>query len=89
MTERWLVGADGVRPGAPTCEGRSRAALITAMAAGIPLFHEHLLRTGGVDIFAPEGQRLTPLVLLDLPGFRPSDAKEDSTAASLTTRPEI
>jgi len=89
MTERWLVGADGARPGTPTFEGRSRAALVTAMAAGIPLFHEHVLRTGGVDIFAPEGQRLTPLVLLDLPVVRPRDDKGKSTAAPLEARPEI
>ena len=83
MTERWLLRADGIRPDGPAIEGRSRAALVAAMAAGIPLLHEHLSRTAGVDVFTPEGHHLMELALFDFPVCGPRDDEGDSTPASI------
>jgi len=66
MTEHWLSRADESRPDRPTVDRRIRAALISAMASGIPLLHEQLSRTVGADIFAAEGGRLVALGLLDI-----------------------
>ncbi len=65
-TERWLARADEARPDPPAVDRRIRAALVTAMAAGIPLLHDHLSRAIGADIFGPEGDRLLALGLLDI-----------------------
>ena len=53
MTEHWLERADEARPDRPAVDRRIRAALISAMASGIPLLHEQLSRTVGADIFGP------------------------------------
>jgi AcrR family transcriptional regulator len=66
LTEEWLARADEIRPDPPAVDRRIRAALISAMAAGIPLLHEHLSRAIGTDIFEPEGDRLITLGLLDI-----------------------
>ena len=66
LTEQWLARADQARPDPPAVDRRIRAALITAMAVGIPLLHEHLSRAIGTDMFAPEGDRLVALGLLDI-----------------------
>ena len=66
QTEQWLARADQARPDPPAVDRRIRAALITAMAVGIPLLHEHLSRAIGTDMFAPEGDRLVTLGLLDI-----------------------
>lgn len=66
LTEEWLARADEARPDPPAVDRRIRAALISAMAAGIPLLHEHLSRAIGTDIFEPEGDRLLTLGLLDI-----------------------
>ena len=66
LTEQWLARADQARPDPPAVDRRIRAALITAMAVGIPLLHEHLSRAIGTDMFAPEGDRLVTLGLLDI-----------------------
>jgi AcrR family transcriptional regulator len=65
-TEQWLARADEGRPDPPAVDRRIRAALVTAMGAGIPLLHEHLSRAIGTDIFEPEGDRLVALGLLDI-----------------------
>ncbi|HUY07252.1 MAG TPA: hypothetical protein VMU99_08345 [Acidimicrobiales bacterium] len=36
------------------------------MAIGVPLLHEHVSQTLGVHMFAPEGDRLIALGLLDI-----------------------
>jgi AcrR family transcriptional regulator len=47
-------------------DNRTRAAVITAMALGVPLLREQLSRVLGVDTFSPEGDRLVALALTDL-----------------------
>jgi AcrR family transcriptional regulator len=66
LTEQWLARADQTRPDPPAVDRRIRAALITAMAAGIPLLHEHVSQALGADMFAPEGDRLLALGMLDI-----------------------
>ena len=66
QTEQWLARADEARPDPPAVDLRIRAALVTAMAAGIPLLHDHVSRALGIDIFEPEGDRLLALGLLDI-----------------------
>jgi TetR/AcrR family transcriptional regulator, regulator of cefoperazone and chloramphenicol sensitivity len=66
LTEQWLERADAVRSDPPTVDRRIRAALLTAMAEGIPLLHEHVSRALGTDMFAPQGDRLVALALLDI-----------------------
>ena len=65
-TEQWLARADEARPDPPGVSRRIRAALVTAMAVGIPLLHEHVSRVLGADIFAPDGEQLLALGLLDI-----------------------
>jgi AcrR family transcriptional regulator len=65
-TEQWLARADQARPDPPAVDRRIRAALVTAMAAGIPLLHEQVSRAMGTDMFGPEGDRLLTLGLLDI-----------------------
>jgi len=66
MTEQWLERADQSRPEPPPVDRHVRAALVTAMAAGLPLLHEHVSRAMGTDMFGPEGDRLLGLALLDI-----------------------
>jgi AcrR family transcriptional regulator len=66
LTQQWLARADQARPDPPAVDQRIRAALVTAMAAGITLLHEHVSRAIGTDMFAPEGDRLIALGLLDI-----------------------
>src|ERR1700729_1813317 len=79
MTEHWLERADQARPDRPAVDRRIRAALISAMASGIPLLHEQLSRTVGADIFGPAGGRLVALGLLDIYSH-PLISKEDAAA---------
>lgn len=65
-TEQWLVRADEARSDPPLIDRRIRAALVTAMAVGVPLLHEHVSRVLGTDTFEPEGARLVALALLDI-----------------------
>jgi hypothetical protein len=66
MTEQWLACADERRPDPPAVPRAIRAAVVTAMAAGIPLLHSQLSRVMGIDVFAPDGDRLVALALLDI-----------------------
>jgi AcrR family transcriptional regulator len=66
LTEQWLVRSDDARTDTPTTDRRIRAALVTAMKVGIPLLHDHVSRTLGVDIFAHEGEQLVALALFDI-----------------------
>ena len=66
QTEQWLARADESRPDPPAVDRRIRAALVTAMKVGIPLLHEQVSRAMGTDLFAPEGDRLLALGLLDI-----------------------
>jgi AcrR family transcriptional regulator len=66
VAEQWIAGRDADRADPPEVDARTRAAIVTAMTVGIPLMREHLSRVLGVDLFAPEGDRLVALGLLDL-----------------------
>jgi len=65
-TEQWLALADESRADPPLTDRRTRAAVFTAMALGVPLLHEHLSRVLGVDTFSPEGDQQVATALLDL-----------------------
>ncbi len=66
MGEQWLVRDDEDRADPPVADRRTRAALITAMAMGIPLLHEHISRSVGADIRGVEGDRRVAMALLDI-----------------------
>jgi AcrR family transcriptional regulator len=81
MTEQWLTRADLARSDPPVIDRRIRAALVTAMAAGIPLLHDHVSRAlGTADMFEPEGDRLVALGLLDIYSHKLLD--EEAAAAA-------
>jgi len=80
LTEQWLARADDARSDPPVVDRRIRAALVTAMAVGIPLLHEHVSRALGVDMFAPEGDRLIALGLLDIYAHALIDERTTSAA---------
>jgi AcrR family transcriptional regulator len=66
MTEDWLARDDQSRADPPLGDRRARAALIAAMAAGIPLLHQHVSRAMGVDMFDVEGDRRVAVAMLDI-----------------------
>jgi len=66
MTEAWLARDDRSRAEPPLADRRTRAALITAMAAGIPLLHQHVSRAMGVNMFDTEGDRRVAIAMLDI-----------------------
>jgi AcrR family transcriptional regulator len=81
-TELWLARADQGRTDPPAVERRIRAALVTAMAAGVPLLHEQLSRAMGTDIFGAEGDRLLTLGLLDIYSHPIIDAETAAAGAA-------
>jgi AcrR family transcriptional regulator len=80
LTEQWLARADAARSDPSAIDRRIRATLVTAMAAGIPLLHEHVSRSLGTDMFAPEGDRLVGLGLLDIYSHKLIDDETASAA---------
>jgi AcrR family transcriptional regulator len=82
ITERWLARADRNRPDEPVVDRTIRAALLTAMALGIPLLRHQVSRTLGTEMFSPEGDRLVALGLLDIYSHTVID---DDTARSAST----
>lgn len=79
-TGQWLARADEARSDPPVVDRRIRAALVTAMAAGISLLHEHVSRALGCDMFTPEGERLVALGLLDIYSHQLLDPESAATA---------
>lgn len=78
MTERALAAIDRHRCDQPAADLRTRAALMVAMALGIPAFREQISHSIGADIFSPEGDRRIALALLDIhshPTLTPENAK--------------
>jgi hypothetical protein len=65
MTEQWPDRADESRPDPPEVDRRVRAAVVTAVAAGIPFHHEHVSRALGADMFAPVGETKIASALID------------------------
>ncbi len=82
ITEGWLARADHNRPDPPAVDRRIRAALVTAMALGIPLLHDHVSRALGTDMFEPEGDRLVALALIDIYSHALLD-EEDAAGAGV------
>ena len=80
MTEQWLRRADAARSDPSAIDRRVRAAVVTAMAIGIPLLHDHVSRAMGADIFEPEGDRLLALALLDIYSHQLIDARTAAAA---------
>ncbi|MPZ84520.1 MAG: TetR family transcriptional regulator [Actinophytocola sp.] len=66
MTEEWLATYDANQANPSTVDRKSRAAVVTAMALGIPILYPHLSRAMGVDLASPEGDRLLSHTLLDI-----------------------
>lgn len=66
MTEQSLRLADEQRADPPAADARTRAALMVAMALGIPAFQGHISRSIGADVSSPEGDRRVMLALLDI-----------------------
>lgn len=78
MTEQTLRQADKHRPNPPAADLRTRAALMVAMALGIPAFRAHISRSIGADIFSADGDRRISLALLDIhshPVISPDSAR--------------
>ncbi len=88
MTEVWLARADDARSDPPTVDRRVRAALVTAMAAGISLLHEHVSRALGTDMFEAEGDRLLTLALLDIYAHPLLDKETAASAGAGLGEPE-
>ena len=80
MTEHWLRRADETRSDPPFVDLHTRAAVVTAMATGIPLLRDHVSRAVGADIFEPMGDRLVALALLDIYSHELIDVRTAATA---------
>jgi AcrR family transcriptional regulator len=89
MTEQWLARADQARLDPPSVDRRIRAALVSAMASGIPLLHEQLSRAVGADIFGVEGGRLIARGLLDIYSHPLISPDEAATAEAATAETGI
>ena len=76
------IRADQARPDPLVVDRRIRAALVTAMAAGIPLLHKQVSRAMGTDMFGPEGDRLLTLGLLDIYSHPIIDTETAAAAAA-------
>lgn len=83
MTEQWLARAGGVRPHQPVVATRVRAAVVTAMAAAIPLLHDQLSSTLGFDVSSPEGFTLIATALLDI--YPRNSIEEEPPRRAVTT----
>lgn len=83
MTAHRLVRADGLHPEQAAAQSHVRAALLAAMATTIPLFHKHLSRALGVDIFTPEGDRLVNQAVLDIFARQLNDDEPASASAGV------
>jgi AcrR family transcriptional regulator len=78
MSESWIAVADAQRDDEPAADVRTRAAVVTAMALGVPILHAHLSRALGADVSTADGDRLLALALVDLysrPLMSPADAE--------------
>ena len=82
LTEQWIEDAEVDRVTPSPVDRRVRAALVTAMALGVPLLHEHLSRTLAVDIFGPEGDRLVARGLLAIYSHELIDDRSVGTAVA-------
>lgn len=65
-SEQWLAYLDEQRDTPPVADRRMRASLFAAMAMGIPLLHDHITRTSGVDPFSDEGDTAMAHAMIDI-----------------------
>lgn len=78
VTERYLQRIDKQRPDPPAADLRTRAAVMVAMALGVPAFQAQISRSIGTDILSPEGDRRLVLAALDIqshPTISPDTAR--------------
>lgn len=78
VTEQYLQRIDKQRPDPPVADTRARAAVMVAMALGVPAFQAHISRSIGTDILSPEGDRRVVLASLDIqshPTISPDTAR--------------
>jgi AcrR family transcriptional regulator len=86
MTARRLTPDGELRFDEPPGDRQAHTTLIAAMVTAIPLFHEHLSRTLGLDILSPHGEALLSLALSDVFGKRDHNGTPVAIAATQTTR---
>jgi AcrR family transcriptional regulator len=82
MTEQWMDRVNDELADPPLTDLATRATLVTAMALGIPMLHEHVSRHLGQDVLEPEGDRLASLALLDIYSRPLMNAKDADVAAA-------
>jgi TetR/AcrR family transcriptional regulator, regulator of cefoperazone and chloramphenicol sensitivity len=78
MTERIIGRLDQQRADPPAADLRTRAAIMVAMALGIPAFQAHISRSMGTEALSPEGERRIVLAVLDIqshPTITPDTAR--------------
>jgi TetR/AcrR family transcriptional regulator, regulator of cefoperazone and chloramphenicol sensitivity len=66
LTEDWLGDAEERTDNRFYADRHTRAAVLSAMAMGVPLLREQLSRALGVDSFSPDGERRVSMALLDI-----------------------
>lgn len=64
--EQWLAYLDQLRDQPPVADLRLRASIFAAQAMGLPLLHDHVERTTGLDLFSDEGDTALAHALLDM-----------------------
>jgi AcrR family transcriptional regulator len=69
-----------------TSDRQAHTTLVAAMVIAIPLFHEHLSRTLGLDILSPNGEALLSLALSDVFGKRDHNGRPIPNATTQTSR---
>ena len=78
MTEQVLRQTDQEQADPPTADRKTRAALMVAMALGVPAFRVHVARNTGAELYSPEGDRQIALAILDIhshPVISPGSAR--------------
>ena len=78
MTEQVLRQTDQEQADPPTADRKTRAALMVAMALGVPAFRVHVARNTGAELYSPEGDRQIALAMLDIhshPVISPGSAR--------------
>jgi TetR/AcrR family transcriptional regulator, regulator of cefoperazone and chloramphenicol sensitivity len=78
LTEQLLQRIDKQRPDPPVADLRTRAAVMVAMALGVPAFQAHISRNIGTDILSPAGDQRVILAVLDIqshPSLSPDTAR--------------
>jgi TetR/AcrR family transcriptional regulator, regulator of cefoperazone and chloramphenicol sensitivity len=88
VTERYLERIDKQRPDPPAADLRTRAAVMVAMALGVPAFQAHISRSIGTDILSPEGDRRVVLAALDIQSHPTISLEAARTLGQGLTKPD-